>query len=456
MLCYESRRNTNNGEKSITAKKDDGVTLKGTIAYSYDASGNKLKKTVTDNTTNPIKITTTLYLGGFEYKNDTLQQVSHEEGRIRASIKGQQTTFNYDYFIKDHLGNTRMVLTEEQQSDAYPEATMELANNAIESAFYTKIPETRVAKPAGYIGDQNTLNYVSKVNGAGNKIGPGITLKVMSGDKFNIKANSWYKTNGVLPDPPANPLLDLLNALNGGVGNLPGAKRSPLELEQSGIFTPGASKFLDEQPNPQNKPKAYLNWVLFDEQFNLVQGSSGAQLVGADNAFTTHVKQNLPVNTNGYLYIYVSNATPNIDVFWDNLQVTHSRGALLEESSYYPFGLKMAGISNQAAGKLQNKDKTFQGQKFDDDLGVDWYSFKWRNHDAQIGRFIEIDPLSHDYRHNSPYAFSENRVIDGRELEGLEYVSIHHYADGSTGTKMFYKSTDKEINQRGGTTSGCI
>ena len=54
----------------------------------------------------------------------------------------------------------------------------------------------------------------------------------------------------------------------------------------------------------------------------------------------------------------------------------------------------------------------------------------------------------------STYAFSENRVTDGRELEGLEYVSIHHYADGTNGIKMHYKSTDKEINQRGGTTSG--
>ena len=83
-------------------------------------------------------------------------------------------------------------------------------------------------------------------------------------------------------------------------------------------------------------------------------------------------------------------------MFWDNLQVTHSRGAILEESHYYPFGLVQQGISSKSAGKLQNKDKTFQGQKFDDDLGVDWYSFKYRNHDAQIGRFIEIDPLAED------------------------------------------------------------
>lgn len=41
-------------------------------------------------------------------------------------------------------------------------------------------------------------------------------------------------------------------------------------------------------------------------------------------------------------------------------------------------------------------------------------------HDPRIGRFFAVDPLFGDYPHNSPYAFSENRVIDMNELEGLE------------------------------------
>jgi RHS repeat-associated protein len=89
----------------------------------------------------------------------------------------------------------------------------------------------------------------------------------------------------------------------------------------------------------------------------------------------------------------------------------------------------MAGISSQAAGKLVNKDKTFQGQKFDDDLGIDYYSFKWRNHDPQIGRFIEIDPLADEYEYNSTYAFSENKVTGHVELEGLEAVSAELIRD---------------------------
>jgi hypothetical protein len=41
---------------------------------------------------------------------------------------------------------------------------------------------------------------------------------------------------------------------------------------------------------------------------------------------------------------------------------------------------------------------------------------------------LSLDPLAPDYPWNSPYAFSENRVIDCIELEGLE---IFYAADGS-------------------------
>lgn len=53
-------------------------------------------------------------------------------------------------------------------------------------------------------------------------------------------------------------------------------------------------------------------------------------------------------------------------------------------------------------------------------------NYEFRMHDPRIGRFLSIDPLSKKYAWNSPYAFSENRVIDAVELEGLESsITIH-------------------------------
>ncbi|MEY3739045.1 MAG: hypothetical protein RL544_1823, partial [Bacteroidota bacterium] len=55
--------------------------------------------------------TTTLYLNGVIYQNDVLQFIAHEEGRLR--INNTNNGYVYDYFLKDHLGNTRMTITDD-------------------------------------------------------------------------------------------------------------------------------------------------------------------------------------------------------------------------------------------------------------------------------------------------------------------------------------------------------
>lgn len=73
----------------------------------------------------------------------------------------------------------------------------------------------------------------------------------------------------------------------------------------------------------------------------------------------------------------------------------------------------------------------YQGQERQDELGLNWDSFKWRNYDYAIGRFMSVDKLAEDYSHQSPYVFAQNRVIDGREMEGLEWTASTS-SDGKT------------------------
>jgi RHS repeat-associated protein len=446
------------------------VAGKGTITYTYDAAGNKLKKVTVENPSvangQITTTTTTMYIGGFIYESktdtnpnttdytDKLQFGGHEEGRIRAlyNTVGSPNTisgFAYDYMLKDHLGNVRMVLTDEikQGSDL---ASMEDATAITEEAVFSNMGNTRVGKPAGYPVDTYTTpnEKVAKVTGSGQRIGPGVLLKVMAGDKFNFRVTSWYKTNGTTPAAPVTDFInDLVFMMSAHVGNT-ATKGTFAELQASDIFTPGAGSFLTSQNSYVSiRPKAFVSWVLFDEQLKIAKDASGSIIAGGYSGYEQvpaetvynngtanpnvyeHIRANLPVNKNGYLYIYVSNETPNIDVFFDNLQVTHIRGPILEETHYYPFGLTMAGISSRAANITPNKEQTFQGQRFDDELGLNWIQFKWRNHDPQIGRFIEIDPLAEDYVNNSTYAFSENKVTNHIELEGLEAVSAGNPVD---------------------------
>jgi RHS repeat-associated protein len=86
----------------------------------------------------------------------------------------------------------------------------------------------------------------------------------------------------------------------------------------------------------------------------------------------------------------------------------------------------MAGISSKALnfGGAENKS-LFSHQLLDDDFGLNWYQFKYRNHDPQIGRFWQIDPLAESFRYNSTYAYAENKLGKGFDLEGLELAEFN-------------------------------
>ena len=108
-----------------------------------------------------------------------------------------------------------MVLTEKQDTSFYPAATMETAQATTEEALYANVNTTRVDKPTGYPNDTytNPNDKVAKTNGSGNKIGPSIILKVMAGDKFNIRVSSWYKKDVMNPGSPNDIAGDLVSSL---------------------------------------------------------------------------------------------------------------------------------------------------------------------------------------------------------------------------------------------------
>ncbi|MCD9612165.1 RHS repeat-associated core domain-containing protein, partial [Tenacibaculum maritimum] len=114
-------------------------------------------------------------------------------------------------------------------------------------------------------------------------------------------------------------------------------------------------------------------------------------------------------------------------------------------NDYYPFGMLVPNRHGQADSYRYG----FQGQEKDDEVKGEGNSlnYKFRMHDPRVGRFFATDPLFRQYPHNSVYAFSENRVIDGIDLEGSEYI---HYgvvlADDNTVIKKFVIKDYREMN----------
>ena len=280
---------------------------------------------------------------------------------------------------------------------------------------------------------------VAKVgSGVGSsKIGPAIILKVMAGDKINLQVNSFWQS-AATPGPAVSPLSDLILAMATAIAPVSAGKAVATELQGATVLSPNITPFLNSQNSVADRPKAYINWILLDEQFKYVSTGSGFEQVDGSGILKTHTRTNLPVTASGYLYIYVSNETDNIDVFFDNLQVSHIRGPLVEETHYYPFGLTMAGISSKAAGGLENKRKWNKGselesKEFSDGSGLELYSTFYRSLDRQLGRFWQIDPKPnyeqslYSAMNNNPISFNDplgdtlrgSSNQDGRRLQKI-------------------------------------
>jgi hypothetical protein len=78
---------------------------------------------------------TTEYDGDFIYQNDTLQFINHEEGRIVMT----GTTPEYQYHLKDHLGNVRLTFSTQLVPQPFT-ATFESSAQTAEAANFLNYP----------------------------------------------------------------------------------------------------------------------------------------------------------------------------------------------------------------------------------------------------------------------------------------------------------------------------
>ncbi|MBS0027278.1 DUF6443 domain-containing protein [Chitinophaga sp. 22321] len=401
---------------------------KGNIAYTYDADGNKLRKIITDYS-GAGTVTKIDYIEGFVYENDSLVYFPQAEGRVRALYAaGKPVALVYDYFLLDHLGNTRMVLTEESGKLSYA-ATMESAASAKENALFANIDATRSAKPVGYPADGTTSpnDYVAKLNATAGqqKIGPSLVLRVMAGDTIQLGCKAFYKSAAASTSstPVASMLTSLLQAFATGSGPADGVHGNgtgtgaPITNLTSANYQSIRDK--DPSQNLAAMPKAYLNYVLFDEQLNMVDENSGVrQVQGSPDQLQTLATSSMVIKKNGFIYVYTSNESVQ-DVFFDNIVVAHNPGPLLEETHYYPFGLTMAGISSKALKNpyVENRDN-FNGIEQTTELGLNQYEAFYRTLDPQIGRWWQMDPASSNYMGINPYNCNFNNPISFTDPEG--------------------------------------
>ncbi len=382
------------------------------IQYIYDAAGVKLSKVVTENSTS----TTTDYIGGIVYEGGVRKFISTEEGRIML----EESTPEYQYHLKDHLGNVRLTFTTTEQASTYL-ATMELAATSLEELTFDNISGTQ---HQDVLYNHTTGGaYSSRLNVADSKVmGPAMSLHVMPGDEINMSVYAKYTQAASSADPVGG--MAAIIAASAGVGAVTEAAQVTAGLND--ILGAGQAAVFSTD---DAIPKAYINYLFFDKNKQYQSGGFQQVSTAALNSFEALSLDFFP-DEEGYMIIYVANQTDeDLNVYFDDMAIEHIEGPIVQTDDYYPFGLTFN--SSERSGYTSNKF-LFLGQELQDELDLNWVQFKYRNHDPTIGRFFSVDPLTEEFPNQTPFQFASNNPIWKIELEGLEGIptSGEDYVNG--------------------------
>ena len=104
----------------------------------------------------------------------------------------------------------------------------------------------------------------------------------------------------------------------------------------------------------------------------------------------------------------------------ENGQISAS-AEIIEESNYYPFGLKHKGYNNVVSsnGNSTAQKFGFTGKEHQDELGLGWIDITARNYDAALGRWMNLDPLAEQMRRHSPYNYAFDNPIYFIDPDGM-------------------------------------
>jgi RHS repeat-associated protein len=387
-------------------------TTNATIRFAYDAEGNKLTQKIYNVSGALTK--TQDYIGEFVFQDGALDYLLHEEGRVAIELG----THQYEYFMKDHLGNVRQVLR--NPSTQVYLATMETENAETEEQEFSQVMASRQTEPEHNVTEGG--NQVAWLNAnRGRMVGPGRTQEIYAGDSLKLQVHGKY-----LEDKKQKANAGSFMAAGGQQRLIADLNELALSTQRAGGTNPIAllnlADIVAKDLQKKEAPEAYLMYALYDQDSNRYEVG---KKVLSKNAANQHevLEENMYISQDGYMETFVVNETGE-DVWFDNFMVMNMTDPVAQETHYDPWGLELTGIGYQYGGIKANKylynqgtgDKRFNTERiFDNNLNVDFTLY--RVYDPAIGRWWQADPKAekggqenlslYQYGFNNPILFSD-------------------------------------------------
>ncbi|HEY9047594.1 MAG TPA: RHS repeat-associated core domain-containing protein [Ohtaekwangia sp.] len=246
-------------------------------------------------------------------------------------------------------------------------------------------------------------------------VGLAKSYKVYSGDQVKIDAYAMFRNLSSNESQLSGFASALLSAfgLSAPVAGETGTAAAGLQTW--GALAAGG---YGDGSNDNTDPKAFVNIILFDKNYNFLD-IAYAQLTGSEGSYTL-LSANYTVKEEGYAYMYISNENSTaVDVYFDDITMTYTPTNVIQYNEYYPFGLQTADSwtrDNSSNNFLYN-----EGSELNQTSG--FYDLPFRNYDASLGRFFQVDPLSYQDNATSPFAYAGNNPVVFTDPSGLMFSS---------------------------------
>jgi len=381
--------------------------------FVFDADGNKIGQRVYDK--NGELKESADYIGPFAYVDGAIQSASHQDGQVVLTDGSPE----YQYNISDNVGNTRIVFTTKPDIEIMT-ATFE--DDRIEEETSVFKNYSRTTNPLfDHTDAGNQYNKSQQLRGVQQNsiVGLSKSVAVIAGDKIQVEVYGKYFDPSI--SNPA-PFVNLASALISAFGISPAVGGKPDALSSINAFFAQGPAILAAGLYPwedEEAPKAYVNVLLFDKNYNVVDFAYDQIDASAEQPFGESVSQafdkmavEVDVHQDGYAFIFVSNENPDpVDVYFDDFKITYEHSSIIQRDDYYPFDLS---ISETAVKK---GDLFYQGSSYSNFFGYKDLGF--RKYDPATGRFFNLDPLAEFQFGDSPYQYAKNNPVRYADALGL-------------------------------------
>jgi len=447
----------------VTTVYSDPAGQKPMVSFAYDDRGFRLNKTSHNDDGNAVH--RTWYVRDASgnvagtYEEDIEKATEPKLSEVPVYASGRIGLYKPDYGltlyeINDHLGNVRAVIGDKLEVEYL--ATMESERAAKElQAGGGDFENVKSAPTASYInhtpnqvvvnGKAETIDDPNEVNRLNNwpmgvhtpdPIGVGTMIWVHPGDVIKAEVYAKYAN---FDDKNNNVVAGLSTFLSSAFGVAPKGVDIPgifSVVDNSEFALQSAWAKLDDE-----QPQAFLTYLLFDNNFKLqkdgfdfAQVSDYAKIVGSAQKPHERLSLDVTIQKEGFIYVYVSNLSDqNMDVYFDDLKVTHTYSDIVAGGDYYPFGLTIK--DRQIEREFYRYG--YQGQNAEKDEETGWNHFELREYDPVIGRWTIVDPRRQYW---TPYNSMGNNPI--RLVDPSGGSTFDDYRLNSDGSLVLIRETD--------------